>query len=74
MTAPRTDRAALNDPTGPLLFVNTTIPTLDPVIGDLEAADVLLGGDKIAGVGPGLPTAAGDDGATGHILHPAGKE
>jgi hypothetical protein len=64
MTAPRFDRAALDGASGPLLFVNATIHTLDPVIGDLRNADLLLGGDTIVGVGPGLHTAAGDDGAT----------
>ena len=38
MTSPRIDRAALHDPSGPLLFANATIHTLDPVIGDLEHA------------------------------------
>lgn len=64
MASPKIDRAALNDAAGPLLFVNATIHTLDSVIGDIENADLMLAGDKIAGVGPGLHTAAGDDGAT----------
>ena len=64
MTTPRIDRATLDEASGPLLFVNATIHTLDPVIGDLRNADLMLGGDTIAGVGPGLHTAAGDDGAT----------
>lgn len=60
----------------PLMFVNATIHTLDPVIGDLPAADLLLGGDVIVGVGPGLHTAAEDDGAivvdcTGLTIVPA---
>lgn len=64
MASPKIDRIALNDAAGPLLFVNATIHTLDPVIGDIENADLMLAGDKIAGVGPGLRTAAADDGAT----------
>ncbi|MEV6369705.1 Atu4866 domain-containing protein [Micromonospora musae] len=60
----------------PLMFVNATIHTLDPVIGDLAGADLLLGGDVIVAVGPGLHTAAEDDGAivvdcTGLIIVPA---
>lgn len=47
----------------PLMFVNATIHTLDPMIGDFTAADLLLGGDVIVAVGPGLHTAAEDDGA-----------
>lgn len=64
MTTPRFDRAALTGAAGPLLFLNATIHTLDPVIGDLENADLLLAGDTIVAVGPGLHTAAADDGAT----------
>lgn len=64
MTASRFDRAALDEASGPLLFVDATIRTLDPVIGDLDHADLLVLGDTIVGVGPGLHTAAADDGAT----------
>jgi hypothetical protein len=60
----------------PVLFVNATVHTLDPLIGDLAAADVLLGGPVVVGVGPGLHTAADDDGAivvdcTGMTIVPA---
>ncbi|TDC35212.1 amidohydrolase [Micromonospora sp. 15K316] len=60
----------------PLMFVNATIHTLDPVIGDLEGADLLLGGEVIVAVGPSLHTAAEDDGAivvdcTGLTIVPA---
>lgn len=60
----------------PLMFVNATIHTLDPLIGDLVGADILLGGPVIVGVGPGLHTAADDDGAivvdcTGMTIVPA---
>lgn len=51
------------EPHRPLLFVNATVHTLDPVIGDLTGADILLGGKEIVGVGTGLYTAAEDDGA-----------
>ncbi|MEV4707273.1 Atu4866 domain-containing protein [Actinoplanes sp. NPDC049316] len=64
MISSRIDSAALARASGPLLFVNATIHTLDPAIADLEGADLLLAGDRIAGVGVGLRTAAGDDGAT----------
>jgi hypothetical protein len=51
------------EPHRPLLFVNATVHTLDPVIGDLTGADILLGGKEIVGVGTGLHTAAEGDGA-----------
>jgi hypothetical protein len=60
----------------PLMFVNAAVHTLDPVIGDFAAADLLLGGEVIVAVGPGLHTAAEDDGAividcTGLTIVPA---
>ncbi|WP_255375547.1 Atu4866 domain-containing protein [Saccharomonospora sp. CUA-673] len=51
----RTDR--------PLLLTNATVHTFDPLIGTMHGADVLVGGGRIVGVGPGLVTAAEDDGA-----------
>ncbi|RKS05782.1 putative ligand-binding protein with streptavidin-like fold [Nocardiopsis sp. Huas11] len=51
------------EPRRPLLFVNATVHTLDPVIGHLTGADLLLGTREIVGVGTGLHTAAEDDGA-----------
>lgn len=51
------------EPRRPLLFVNAAVHTLDPVIGDLTGADLLLGTTEVVGVGPGLHTAAEDDGA-----------
>ncbi|MFD6949162.1 amidohydrolase [Nocardiopsis sp. TSRI0078] len=51
------------EPERPLMFVNATVYTLDPVIGDLTGADLLLGGEEVVGVGTGLHTAAEDDGA-----------
>ncbi|MFD0772434.1 Atu4866 domain-containing protein [Streptomonospora algeriensis] len=50
------------EPHRPLLFANAAVHTLDPMIGDLAAGDLLLVGKEIAGVGPGLRTAAEDDG------------
>ncbi|CEA09424.1 hypothetical protein BN1051_02794 [Arthrobacter saudimassiliensis] len=47
----------------PLLFGNARIITADPLIGDFAPGDLLLGGDRIVGIGPGLLTAADDDGA-----------
>lgn len=47
----------------PLLFANARIITDDPLIGDFDRADILLGGTRIVGIGPGLLTAADDDGA-----------
>lgn len=39
------------------------VHTLDPLVGTVHHADVLLGGGLVVGVGPGLITAAEDDGA-----------
>lgn len=47
----------------PLLFGNARIVTGDSLVGDFARADVLLGGTRIVGIGPGLLTAADDDGA-----------
>ncbi|MET3368405.1 UNVERIFIED_CONTAM: hypothetical protein ABIE34_001645 [Jeotgalibacillus campisalis] len=47
----------------PLLFGNARVITTDPLIGDFEQGDVLLGETRIVGIGPGLLTAAEDDGA-----------
>lgn len=60
----------------PLLFANARIVTDDPLIGGFNRADVLLGGARIVGIGPGLLTAADDDGAIvidcdGCVLVPA---
>ncbi|WP_230533742.1 Atu4866 domain-containing protein [Salinispora arenicola] len=83
MSIPMLDEAVLakiiesgSDRQHSLMFVNASIYTLDPVIGDLPAADLLLGDDVIVGVGPGLHTAAEDDGAlvvdcTGLAIVPA---
>lgn len=59
----------------PLLFGNARIFTNDTLIGDIAHGDVLLGGARIVGVGPGLLTAADDDGAvvidcTDHVIVP----
>ncbi|MFD0485560.1 Atu4866 domain-containing protein [Kineococcus sp. GCM10028916] len=47
----------------PLLFANARILTGDSLIGDFDRGDVLLGGDRVVGIGPGLLSAADDDGA-----------
>lgn len=47
----------------PLLFGNASIVTGDSLIGDFERADLLLGGSRVVGIGPGLQNAADDDGA-----------
>ena len=47
----------------PLLFANARIVTGDSLIGDFDRGDVLLGGSRVVGIGPGLLTAADDDGA-----------
>ncbi|WP_243597508.1 Atu4866 domain-containing protein [Thermobifida halotolerans] len=65
-TRPRRDDATLaqvREPGGrPLLLTGGTVVTADPLMGDWHQADVLIGGDLIVGVGPGLLTAAEDDG------------
>ncbi|MGW7343613.1 Atu4866 domain-containing protein [Streptomyces sp. NPDC054854] len=62
---PRRDDSVLRDlraPQGrPLLLTGGTVITGNPLLGDWQEADVLLGGTVIVGVGPGLLTAAGDD-------------
>jgi hypothetical protein len=61
---PTLDEAVLSAGHGrPLLFVNATIHTLDPVIGDLTGADLMVVGAEIVAMGPGLHTAAEDDNA-----------
>jgi hypothetical protein len=47
----------------PLLFGNARVLTGDSLIGDIERGDILLGGTRIVGIGPGLLTAAEDDDA-----------
>ncbi|WP_247197678.1 Atu4866 domain-containing protein [Streptomyces sp. GESEQ-35] len=64
-TVPRRDDAVLRElrnPQGrPLLLTGGTVITGNPLMGDWQEADVLIGGSLIVGVGPGLLTAAGDD-------------
>ncbi|MCT7293596.1 MULTISPECIES: Atu4866 domain-containing protein [Rhodococcus] len=60
----------------PLLFGNARIITGDSLIGDFDRGDVLLGGSRVVGIGPGLLTAADDDGAividcAGYVIVPA---
>ncbi len=69
-------RALLSESTRPVLLTGGRVVSLDAMLGDWPQADVLLGGDKIVGVGPGLITAAGDDNAivvdcTGGVVLPA---
>jgi hypothetical protein len=52
-----------NGGTRPLLFGNARIITGDSLVGDFDRGDVLLGGNRVVGIGPGLLTAADDDGA-----------
>ncbi|GAB3958372.1 amidohydrolase family protein [Streptomyces sparsus] len=55
---PATFTAAEQDPHRLVLLTGGTVVTMDPALGTLERADVLLHGDRIAQVGRGL-TAAG---------------
>lgn len=54
----------------PILYSGARVLTLDPVVGDMPDADVLVGGPTVVGVGPGLLTAADDDGM--HVVPCAG--
>ncbi|MFF4354402.1 Atu4866 domain-containing protein [Streptomyces sp. NPDC001530] len=65
-----------NDAGRPVLFTNARVLTMDPLIGTMTGADVLLVGALIVGVGPGIVTAAQDDNAivvdcTGMTVVPA---
>ncbi|MPS30146.1 MAG: hypothetical protein E2576_18485 [Alcaligenaceae bacterium] len=40
------------------LIRNASILSMDPAVGDLARADILIDGDKIAAIGPGLQAAA----------------
>lgn len=51
-------RRRADDPRRRLLFTNATVITMDPGLGALHRADVLVEGDTIAAVGPNLE--AGD--------------
>ncbi|MER6345296.1 Atu4866 domain-containing protein [Streptomyces sp. NPDC001595] len=72
-TATATDRVRWNpkafdeivhNSTGrPVLFTNARVITMDPLIGTMTEADVLLVGSTVVGVGPGIITAAQDDNA-----------
>lgn len=68
-------RATTTEPQ-PVLLSGGTVVSRNPLMGDWERADVLLGGSRVVGVGPGLLTAAGDDGmlvvdVTGCLVLPA---
>lgn len=45
----------------PILLIGGAVISRNPYMGDWETADVLLGGGRVVGVGPGLLTAASDD-------------
>lgn len=70
------DEIVANDAGRPVLFTNARVLTMDPLIGTMSGADVLLVGAVIVGVGPGIVTAAQDDNAivvdcTGMTVVPA---
>jgi len=70
------DEIVSNDTGRPVLFTNARVLTMDPLIGTMPGADVLLVGALIVGVGPGIVTAAQDDNAivvdcTGMTVMPA---
>ncbi|MBK3570475.1 Atu4866 domain-containing protein [Streptomyces sp. MBT62] len=73
---PALDEIVTNDAGRPVLFTNARVLTMDPLIGTLTGADVLLVGALLVGVGPGIVTAAQDDNAivvdcTGMTVVPA---
>ncbi|MFI6406854.1 Atu4866 domain-containing protein [Streptomyces sp. NPDC050548] len=73
---PSFDEIVTNGAGRPVLFTNARVLTLDPLIGTLTGADVLLVGALLVGVGPGIVTAAQDDNAivvdcTGMTVVPA---
>ncbi|WP_247703850.1 Atu4866 domain-containing protein [Streptomyces sp. RK76] len=63
----------------PLLLTGGTVITGNPLLGDWQNADVLIGGTVVVGIGPGLLTAAGDDNmividCTGTLVLPAAAD
>ncbi|MDW6064269.1 Atu4866 domain-containing protein [Streptomyces sp. FXJ1.4098] len=70
------EEIASNDAGRPVLFTNARLLTMDPLIGAMTGADVLIVGSVVVGVGPGIITAAQDDDAivvdcTGMTIVPA---
>lgn len=70
------DEIVSNDTGRPVLFTNARVLTMDPLIGTMPGADVLLVGALVVGIGPGIVTAAQDDNAivvdcTGMTVVPA---
>ncbi|GAA3708215.1 hypothetical protein GCM10022224_087170 [Nonomuraea antimicrobica] len=62
MRTPELLKVINNDDVRPLLLTGGTVISMNTMLGDWERADVLIGGPAIVGVGPGLLTAAEDDG------------
>ncbi|MGW6459727.1 Atu4866 domain-containing protein, partial [Streptomyces sp. NPDC055078] len=63
----------------PLLLTGGTVITGNPLMGDWQQADVLIGGPLVVGVGPGLLTAAEDDNmividCAGTVVLPSGAD
>lgn len=68
-------RRRADDPRRRVLFTNATVITMDPQLGTLERADVLVEGHTIAGIGPGLKDQVEPGGAvvvdaTGTVITP----
>ncbi|MBB2969532.1 Atu4866 domain-containing protein [Mesorhizobium sp. RMAD-H1] len=68
--------AIRSKPERPILLSGGCVLTRDATLGDWATADVLIGGPKIVGVGPGLASAADDDAmiivdSSGCIVMPA---
>lgn len=59
---PQPLQTIIAEPDRPILLAHAQVITNDATLGDWSDADVLLGKNLIVGVGPGLESAAGDDG------------
>lgn len=71
--------AVRSEPERPVLLAHGQVLTRDATIGDWADADVLLGGGLVVGVGPGLESAADDDGmivvdCRGCVVVPSGSD
>jgi hypothetical protein len=67
------------DSVRPILLAHGCVLTRDMTLGDWATGDVLLGGSLIVGVGPGLNSAAEDDGmivvdCSGCVIMPYGAD
>ncbi len=57
-STPSSAPAAPPPPSGDVVFRGATVISMDGDVGDFESADILIEGEQIAAVGPGLETSA----------------